>query len=58
MDPILIFGHRHPDTDSICSSIALANLKKELGEEAIPCRLGEINNETRFVLDYFKIDTP
>ncbi|MDY2981450.1 MAG: putative manganese-dependent inorganic diphosphatase [Fusobacterium sp.] len=58
MDPILIFGHKHPDTDSICSSIALANLKKELGEEAIPCRLGEINNETRFVLDYFKIDTP
>lgn len=28
MEPILIFGHRHPDTDSICSSIALAELKK------------------------------
>jgi len=55
---ILIFGHRHPDTDSICSSIAYADLKSKLGYKAEPRRLGEINKETAFVLDYFKIGVP
>ena len=58
MEPILIFGHRHPDTDSICSSIALAELKKEMGVTAIPYRLGDINKETEFVLKHFGVKTP
>lgn len=55
---IYIFGHKNPDTDSVCSSIALSYLKNELGEKSVPKVLGNINNETRFVLDYFKIDVP
>ncbi len=58
MDPILIFGHRSPDTDSICSAIALAYLKNILGEKAVPCRLGELSKETEFVLKHFNQETP
>ncbi len=53
-----IFGHKNPDTDSVCSSIALAYLKNELGEKCIPKVLGNINNETKFVLDYFNVPVP
>ena len=45
--PIHITGHKHPDTDSICSAIAYAELKRKLGYNAIACRLGEVNHETR-----------
>ncbi|MGX6590867.1 putative manganese-dependent inorganic diphosphatase [Cetobacterium ceti] len=58
MEPILIFGHKNPDTDSICSAIALAELKNLTGEQAIPCRLGDISKETEFVLKHFGIETP
>lgn len=57
-DTIYIFGHKNPDTDSICSAIAYAELKKKLGFKAEACRLGEINDETKFVLDYFKVPVP
>lgn len=53
-----IFGHKSPDTDSVCSSIALSYLKNELGSKTMPKVLGNINNETKFVLDYFKIPVP
>lgn len=55
---IYITGHKNPDTDSICSALAYANLKQTLGENAIGIRIGEVNNETRFVLDYFQEDAP
>ena len=58
MKQTYIFGHRNPDTDSICSAIALSNLKNELGFNTIPVTLGEINNETNFVLNYFKVKKP
>ncbi|MFV0503644.1 MAG: putative manganese-dependent inorganic diphosphatase [Lachnospirales bacterium] len=58
MKKIHIFGHKNPDTDSICSTIAYANLKKELGFDVIPCRLGLINRETEYVLNYFSINKP
>lgn len=58
MNKTYIFGHRNPDTDSICASITLANLKHQLGLEATPVCLGEINNETKYVLDYFKVRKP
>lgn len=56
---ILVLGHRNPDTDSICSAICYANLKQLLnGEEYEPCRAGNINPETQFVLKHFKVDSP
>ena len=57
-DIIYVFGHRHPDTDSVCSAIAYADLKNKLGFNAQPRRLGEINKETAFILDYFNIEVP
>ncbi len=57
-DPILVFGHRNPDTDSIASAIAYAELKTRLGTPAVPKRLGEINRETAFVLKRFGLETP
>ena len=58
MEKVYVFGHRKPDTDSVCAAISLSYLKKQQGINAIPYTLGEINNETKFVLDYFKVDTP
>ncbi len=55
---IYITGHRNPDTDSICSALAYANLKRKLGIDAQAIRLGNLNSETKFVLDYFKVDPP
>jgi len=56
---IYVFGHRSPDTDSICSAIAYAELKKQTGyHTATAYRLGEISDETRFVLDYFGAPMP
>ncbi len=54
-----VFGHKSPDTDSITSSIVMANLEHELGnEEAISCRLGNLNKETEYVLNYFNVEAP
>lgn len=57
-EEILVFGHRNPDTDSICSSIAMTNLRKKQGFNTLACRLGEINKETSFVLDKAGIKLP
>jgi len=55
---IYITGHKNPDTDSICSAIALAELKNKMGHDAEAIRLGNLNRETEFVLDYFKVQNP
>jgi len=56
---VYVFGHRNPDTDSICSAIAYAHLKQTLGHpQVFPARLGPINKETQFVLDTFGADLP
>lgn len=56
---IYVFGHQNPDTDSLCSAIAYANLKNELGfTQVYPARLGAINKESQFVLDTFGIKPP
>lgn len=55
---IYITGHKNPDTDSICSAIALAELKNKMGQDAEAIRLGNLNKETEFVLDYFKVQKP
>jgi len=58
MEKTLIFGHKNPDTDSICSAIVYADLKTKLGFQVEPIRLGSISGETRYVLDYFKVAEP
>ena len=58
MDKILIFGHKNPDTDSICSSIIMENLLKKFDVNAKAVRLGNINKETEYVLKYLKIEEP
>lgn len=57
-DKIYVVGHKNPDSDSICSAIAYANLKRSLGEDAIACRLGPLNDETKFILKRFKFENP
>ena len=58
MSKILVMGHKNPDTDSICSAISYANLKKEIGFEVEAVRLGTISKETQFILDYLNMDAP
>ena len=58
MNTIYIFGHKQPDTDSICASISLSYLKNKLGFKTEPKTLGSINKETRFVLDHFNLKEP
>ncbi|GAA0594572.1 manganese-dependent inorganic pyrophosphatase [Virgibacillus siamensis] len=58
MDKTLIFGHKSPDTDTICSALAYADLKKKADVNAEPARLGEVNNETQFALNYFGVEAP
>lgn len=55
---IYITGHKNPDTDSICSAIAYAELKRRHAMDALPVRIGDINRETEFVLKYFGVDVP
>ena len=55
---IYIFGHKNPDTDSVCAAIALSYLKNHLGLNTIPCVLGNINLETKYALDYFGFKEP
>ena len=57
-DNILIFGHKNPDTDSICSALAYAEMKRRVGENAIACRLGPLNEETKFILKKFGFENP
>lgn len=58
MGKTLIFGHKNPDTDSICSAIVYADLKTKLGMNCEAVRLGEVNEETTYALNYFQVDAP
>lgn len=58
MSKKLIFGHLNPDTDSICSSIAYAHLKEQLGEDVEAVRLGAVNKESEYALNYFGVEAP
>ena len=55
---IYVFGHKNPDTDSICASIGLSYLKNKLGFNTIPASLGNINPETKYALEYFGFKSP
>lgn len=58
MSKSLIFGHKNPDTDTICSAIVFADLKTRLGENVEAVRLGVVNGETQFALDHFGVPAP
>ena len=56
---ILIFGHKNPDTDTICSSMVKEILNKKNGcEKSKAVRLGNVNKETQYVLDYLGLEAP
>lgn len=60
MGPVLVFGHKNPDNDSICSAVAYAHLKNltEPGDVFLPARLGPVPAETRWVFERFGVDLP
>lgn len=58
MDTKYIFGHRNPDTDSVTSAVALSYLKNSLSDNTVPKVLGDVNKETKYIFDYFKMDLP
>lgn len=57
-EKIYILGHKNPDTDSICSAIAYADIKNRSndGRKYIAKRAGQINEETEYVLKRFGVD--
>jgi len=58
MKKVFVFGHKNPDTDSVCSAIALAYLKNQIGLNCIPKVIGPINNGTMYVLRKFNVEAP
>lgn len=59
MGKTYIFGHKNPDTDSIISSIVMADFERKLGNnDAVSCRLGMVNKETEYVLNYVGVEAP
>lgn len=58
MGKTLIFGHKNPDTDSICSALAYADLKTRTGADVEAVRLGVVSPETQFALDAFDVAPP
>ena len=58
-ETIYIVGHKNPDSDSICAAVAYGEYKNgNVDVHAIPSRLGNINLETKFILDYFQVEEP
>ena len=55
---IFVTGHKHPDTDSICAAITYADMLRRCGKDAVACRLGPLNEETKFVLKKFHQENP
>ena len=56
---VWVLGHKNPDTDSICAAIAYADLKNKLGGGIYESkRAGQLNEETKYVLNYFKVPAP
>ena len=53
-----VVGHKIPDSDSICGALAIAYLKNQIGEDAIPTRLGDVTPETQYILDRFGFEAP
>lgn len=58
MEKVLILGHKNPDTDTITSALVYADLKSKLGMNAEAVRLGDVNGETQYALNYFGVEAP
>ncbi len=58
MELVYIFGHKNPDTDSVCSAIGLSYLRNQLGDNTEARILSDINEETKYVLKKFKVAVP
>ncbi len=56
--PLIVVGHKNPDTDSICAAVSYARLKSLLGTPARPYRAGNLNAQTRYVLERFGCPAP
>ncbi len=54
----IAFGHKNPDTDSVCAAIAVADLKSKLGTQTVPATQGELTPESKFVLDKYGFSAP
>ena len=58
-EKIYVIGHKNPDTDSICSAIAYADLRQKVtGQVHEAKRAGHVNDETAYVLDRFGVEAP
>ena len=55
---VYIYGHKNPDSDSVCAAIALADLKSKIGVEAVPAVQGALNPESNFILEKFGVSAP
>ncbi|MEA1968482.1 MAG: manganese-dependent inorganic pyrophosphatase [Thermodesulfobacteriota bacterium] len=53
-----VFGHKNPDSDTVCAAIALADLKKKLGEDTVPVVQGQLSPESNFILEKFGVAAP
>jgi manganese-dependent inorganic pyrophosphatase len=58
MSQVYVTGHKSPDTDSIAAAVSYSYLKRQLGMDAVAARAGEVNKETKFALNYFKVEAP
>lgn len=58
MEKVLIFGHKNPDTDTICSAMAEEILNRKNGWDTKAVRLGNVNKETQYVLNYLGLEAP
>ncbi len=55
---VYVYGHKNPDSDSVCAAIALADLKSKIGVEAVPAVQGNLNPESNFILEKFGVSAP
>ncbi|MDL2123466.1 MAG: manganese-dependent inorganic pyrophosphatase [Deltaproteobacteria bacterium] len=55
---VYVYGHKNPDSDSVCAAIALADLKSKIGVEAVPAVQGDLNPESIFILEKFGVSAP
>lgn len=58
MSKVFVTGHKSPDTDSIAAAVSYSYLKRQMGMDTVAARAGEINKESAFALDYFKVEEP
>ncbi|MBR3368145.1 MAG: CBS domain-containing protein, partial [Lachnospiraceae bacterium] len=57
-ETIYVTGHKHPDTDSVAAAVGYAFYKRCSGVKAVPCRLGQLNAESKYLLNRFGFEEP